>query len=825
MTSAADDSRVLPHAQPDATHATVIDAERRRWLLAGLGLSTLATLLIEIIDTRLLSVLTWYHVSFFAVPLAMLGMAAGAVRVFLGGEQFRGALVADALPRHARWFAYTIAASHVVNLCVPIPLLRQFSVMEMAAVIVATIVLTTPFVLSGTLVTLALTRTGGQIGRLYAADLLGAALGCLLVIPLLNLTNITTAMLVAAAVAAAGAACFARARGTLRGVRGSMALAAAFALVAALNGLSDRGIGVIYPKNQQLWLAQDRIDHAAWNTHSYVLIQKPIDGPAAFWAGGRGADRFRATIAWAAIDGEAGTPITAWKGDQSALEWTQYDLTATPYRLRHGRVAVIGVGGGRDILSAIWGGNTSITGIEINSVLVDALQHRYRDFAKIAVDPRVTLVHDEARSYLTREPARFDVLQMSLVDTWAATGAGAFTLSENGLYTREGWRVFLTALTPTGVFSVSRWFSPAALSETTRLLALGAAALLDRGVANPRTHLLLLTRGGVATLMVSPSPFTDQDAATIRDLVARYDFHLLVAPWQSAPDPRLQSIASATTMGELLAATSDPVYDFTPPDDARPFFFNILKPSGLFASYQLPRGGVIWGNVRATATLMILLATATVLVLTIVVWPLISAGRPEIPGAAFAWALMYFGAIGAGYLYVQIALLQRFSVYLGHPTYTFAIILSTMILATGAGAFLSDRLSLSSRRIVLLGPVIAIVIVLEAIGVPLVIQRFLQLHLPGRSAVVVLSTVPLACLLGFCFPIGTRLLGRLSDQTTAWMWGVNGACGVLASILAVAISMWVGINANLYLAALLYATLFFSARGLAAVRHEEHGRA
>jgi hypothetical protein len=625
-------------------------------------------------------------------------------------------------------------------------------------------------------------------------------------------------MLVAAAIAAAGAVCFAQAQEGRRGVRGSSVLAVVFALVAAVNGSSDRGIGVIYPKNQQLWLAQDRIDHAAWNTHSYVLIQKPIDGPAAFWAGGRGADRFRATIAWAAIDGEAGTPITAWKGDQASLQWTQYDLTATPYQLRHGRVAVIGVGGGRDILSAIWGGNTSITGIEINSVLVDALQHRYRDFARIALDPRVTLVHDEARSYLTRQPARFDVLQMSLVDTWAATGAGAFTLSENGLYTREGWRVFLNALTPTGVFSVSRWFSPAALSETTRLLALGAAALLDRGIATPRNHLLLLTRGGVATLMVSPSPFTDQDAATIQDLVAKYDFHLLVAPWTSAPDPRLQSIANATTMRDLLAATRDPVYDFTPPDDARPFFFNILKPRGLFASSTLPRGGVMWGNVRATATLMILLATAAVLVLAIVVWPLVSAGRPAMPPGAFAWALLYFGAIGAGYLYVQIALLQRFSVYLGHPTYTFAIILFTMILATGAGAFVSDRWSLSSRSVVLLGPAIAAVILLEAFLVPILVERSIHLYLPGRSAVVIASTVPLACLLGFCFPIGTRLLGRLSDQTTAWMWGVNGACGVLASILAVAVSMWVGINANLYIAAALYGTLFFSARGLSTVR-------
>ena len=146
--------------------------------------------------------------------------------------------------------------------------------------------------------------------------------------------------------------------------------------------------------------------------------------------------------------------------DTDALDWVQYDITATPYHLRRGDAAVIGVGGGRDILSAIWGGSRSVTGIEINGNLLNALQGPYRTFAAIADRPEVSLIHGEARSVLSRTDRRYDILQMSLIDTWAATGAGAFTLTENGLYTVEGWRVFLNTLAPGGIFSVSRWFAP-----------------------------------------------------------------------------------------------------------------------------------------------------------------------------------------------------------------------------------------------------------------------------------------------------------------------------------------------------------------------------
>ena len=771
--------------------------------------------MLEVLDTRLLSVLTWYHLSFLAVSVAMLGMAAGAVLVFVGGNVF----AADRAARMLTWsglaFAIALPICHVANLVIPFPAVRSAAPSEIAPLAIATLMLTIPFFLSGVVVTIALTRTNGPIGLLYGADLIGAAGGCLAIIWLLELTDITSTALAAGAIAAIGAACFARHAGGR--IRGAVALALVLAAAAAGNASAARPLGVIYPKSRSLLKDVEAIAYSGWNAHSNVIVRVAEEGPPFLWGPAADAPQSPVTMALAAIDGDAGTVITKWDGDPSSIGWVQYDVTSLPYRIRRGDVGVIGVGGGRDVLTAIWAGNPRITGIEINDILVRVLQGRYRDFTRVAAHPGVTLVHDEARSYLTRAPAKFDVLQMSLIDTWAATGAGAFTLSENGLYTRDGWQVFLRALTPAGVFSVSRWYDPGAVSETTRLLSLAVASLLDLGLADPSQHMILVTRERIATLLVSRSPFTSEDSETIRRISGEHGFQVRVAPWEPVADERLRRIASAKSAAELDRATRDPIFDFTAPTDNRPFFFNMLKPRG-FLQQSSGSGGVVSGNLRATRTLLALAAIAGVLVLAIIACPLIATGRPPVPARIFAAALTYFAIIGFAFMLIQIAFLQRFSVYLGHPTYTFSIILFLMILAAGLGSLASESIDVHRPRLVWLPIGIAAVVFMATGLLQPVIDLTVGWGLPGRTMVVAMFVTPLAFALGCCFPVGMRLVQGHSDRVTAWMWGVNGACGVMASILAVMGSMWLGIHVNFFAAGLLYALLAVPMRHLAAAR-------
>jgi hypothetical protein len=415
---------------------------------------------------------------------------------------------------------------------------------------------------------------------------------------------------------------------------------------------------------------------------------------------GKGAEKFEVESTLMLIDGGAGTSMTRWDGNTGNLGWTSYDVTALPYHLRRGGdVAIIGVGGGRDVLTALWAGSRSVTGIEISSALVNLLERGMRDYAGIARQPAVTLVRDEARSFLTRERRTFDVLQMSLIDTWAATGAGAFTLSENGLYTVEAWDVFLGRLKPDGIFSVSRWFTPEKASETSRLVSLATESLIRNHIDPPAAHMILASRENVATLLVKKTPFDVAELARLDQVADTMGFTFLLFPGRPAGEPLLGRIVASRTSAELRDVVAREHFDYSPPTDERPYFFNLVRPASLLDPRSNAKTlGVIGGNMYATATLLVLFLIVLGLVLVTIFLPLRRLGLPSMEKGTFFWALAWFGLIGIGYMFVQIGLVQRFSVYLGHPVYAVAVILFSMILSSGIGSFCSDYLPVERRR-------------------------------------------------------------------------------------------------------------------------------
>jgi hypothetical protein len=784
----------------------------RGWFLSGLFLTTLSALMLEVLDTRLLSVLTWYHLSFFAVSTAMFGLSAGAVHVYFGGVRFQGEGAQQQLAAFSLFYALSIPTTHLLILRVPFGLdLVSFHLMNVAGnALRAAFLLALPFYLAGIAIGIALTRVPGRIGVTYSVDLVGAAAGCLLAVPILRWSDISTATWAAGSLALAGAFCFqpARERGFQRVL---VALLLAFFLVATVCNRYPNfpwAARVSYTKEGRI--QRETVFREAWNSHSQILVHYPLEGAPFFWGPGRGIEELRAETARLVIDGSADTHATRWDGDPNSLAWVRYDVTSAPYHLRQGGdAAVIGVGGGRDVLTALWARSRSVTGIELNGILIDLLQGELRDFTNIAGRKDVKLVHDEARSYLTRTAQHYDVLQMSLVDSWASTSAGGFTLSENGLYTREAWGVFLDRLKPRGIFSASRWFSPSQLSETSRLFALGVASLLDRGVSRPADHLVLLARHSVATLLVSPSPFAADDLSRLNQLTKQFDFQLVAAPGTPPNDPLLASILASRSPAELTEATRDEVFDYSVPTDARPYFFNLIKPSALVRGRLSESAGVVEGNLLATTTLLLLIAVSATLVLAVILVPLGLARQRHERGGAFVAGMAYFALIGTAFMMVQIPYMQRFSVYLGHPTYAVVVILFSMILFTGIGSMLSDRLPLrrSSVVVVTLPVGIAALLILVLVSVQPAIESTISCELTTRCLVVLAFTAPVSLLLGCCFPIGMRLLGRVTDTLAPWMWGINGACSVLASALAVGVSMWVGIDASLVVAAVLYLAL------------------
>ena len=421
---------------------------------------------------------------------------------------------------------------------------------------------------------------------------------------------------------------------------------------------------------------------------------------------------------------------------------------------------------------------------------------------------------DEGRSWFARSQEKFDLIQMSVIDTWAATGAGAFSLSENGLYTTQAWEVFFNRLSDRGVYTVSRWYEQDEPAETTRLLSLAAAALLQGGVREPRQHLVLAAQGFICTLIVSKRPFTAEDLEVLRRTANQYEHTLLVMPDAKSPVASLEQILSARDLS-TLHADSGSVFDMTPPTDNRPFFFNQIRLDKPIAALKMAyahlgspeHGGVRTGNFVATGTLLVLFTVSLVLVMLTIVIPLRSAVRDVGRGLAFA-GTSYFLLIGIGFMVVEIGLLQKTSVFLGHPVYSLSVLLFTLIVSTGAGSLLSEHVHLDTRAKLASWAALTSAYIF---ALPTVLDHYLPqfegASLVARAGLCVVCMVPAGLMMGFAFPTGMRLISQVDRGPTPWFWGVNGAAGVLASTFAVACSIAFGISATLRVGSFCYLLL------------------
>ena len=530
------------------------------------------------------------------------------------------------------------------------------------------------------------------------------------------------------------------------------------------------------------------------------------------------------------IDGFAGTPAYEFNGELDSVEYLRYDVTNLAYFLPHReRVAVIGVGGGRDLLAVAHFGRRDITGIELNPIFVKLhiSEPVIAEFSLVARLAGVRFVVDEARSWMARRTDNFDLIQMSLIDTWAATNAGAFTLSENGLYTREAWNIFLNRLSDNGIFTVSRWYSPDSIDETGRMVSLAVATLIDRGANNPRQHIFLAAQGGIATLVLSKRPLTRADVETLEERSAFYQHQIVLTPGVPPYSPTLANIVGASNHDELQAATRGLVLDLTPPTDERPFFFNqlplhdpvqALRIGWEMLDNERVENGVVYGNLVATLTLITLFALSLLLVVLSILIPLRPAIK-DVGSNVVIGGTAYFVLIGAGFMMIEIGLLQRMSVFLGHPVYALSVLLSTLVVSTSFGSLASERWPLDTRR-KLSGWALMTGIYLLALPywLPGVLSAFSANELAMRALICVATIAPGGLMMGFAFPTGLRLIAAIDKTPTPWFWGINGASGVLASVSAVAISLAFGITTTLTIGAVCYLLLTLTVLGMLPAR-------
>lgn len=760
---------------------------RRQWpqIYFGIVATSLATLLLELTLTRLFSVIYFYHFAFLAISIALFGLGAGGVFSYLVAG-WPGALF-------QKIGALATANAVSIVLCLTF-LLKRTGEMSTRELMAAYFVAAIPFLLSGTIVSLVIADTIRRVNQVYFFDLVGAAGGCAILVPLLDRLGAPNTILVAAVLFAVSAAIWFHLSRSPRGRVAAVMLGLLLVALITYNG-KHAIIDVKFAKGQEL----KGEEFVRWNSFSRIAL-KPEPG------------RDRKTIV---IDADAATGVARFDFAHLSAEQRfglAYGGPGFPYLLRPGAKAlIIGPGGGWDVSRAIAAGSKDITGVEINPIIANVImRERYPDYSNYLYSrPEVKIVVEDGRSFVRRSHDHYQVLQATLVDTWASTAAGAFALSENNLYTSNAFVDYLSHLTPDGVMAFTRWgFDPP--RESLRVVSLAIAALKQLGQENPAANIAVVREdlarlhgwGAQDTILIARNPLTPGDIERMRSAADLAKIQVIYLPGTTISTP-FRDLLLAPKPQQFFQSYA---FDVRPVTDDRPFFFYTVQPRDVWNF--LKHASRETADFKINKALPVLFALVAIsIVATIIMMalpPLVLGNRlPREPG--ILKALLFFMFIGAGYILIQVALIQKFVLFLGHPTYALTVIIFSMLLSSGFGSLSSKKIARSDpRRVGGILLVIVAAIVAMSFAITPVTEGGVALPFAVKVLISVALIAPVGFAMGMPFPTGLTLLERAAPSSVRWAWAVNAASSVLGSAGAIFLAIYIGLQMTLVTGGLLY---------------------
>jgi spermidine synthase len=774
---------------------------RRHYVL--IFVLSLALLMLEIATARILSVVLLSHYAFVAISLAMFGLGLSALVVYLEPDRFRADRLDELLTANAWRFGLSAVLCELFFINFPVT--QELSLSGFLSLSMAYTVLAVPFFFGGLCIALLMTHFSASIDRIYGADLLGASLGCLAVVAAMQLLPapyVPAIVGLLASLSALGMALTA-AREHVRMPAVSLALVAVLLAVGIPSGLFTlRNVKNWYGfySQYEAWNAFSRVSAF---THSGTAAQTlPVKGPDSDYAGGPGA-------MFLDIDGTAWTPMIEFDGDVAPVAFLRESVNYIAHHLRPGgRVLIIGTGGGRDLLAAHVFGQPRILGIELNPLMGHIVNEVYGDYSgRPYTDIGAEVIFDEARSRLGYLDERFDVIQLSLIDTFSLNASGGFVFSENYLYTQEGFQEYFRHLSDAGVLSVTRYFAAKYPVEILRLLAMVSAAWRAEGVRDPSQHLVVLNQGLNGTLLAKRTPFTPEERAQLTALAAENNIAVLYMPGAAGGH---REITDLLTRPDQAAYIEGYPFLIDPPTDDRPFFFHFLR--GRLAEEPSraddPFGFLPQWN-HALSLMYLLIAVVMGLAAVFFFGPLVLLARrgvSTVPWQVAAPLLLYFACLGYGFMVIEIPIMQRLILFLGYPVYALAVVLFALLLFSGLGALLTSRFKVDSlRSVTRVLTVIVALSLLYAFALPAVLRPLMGIPIGLKIVVSAGLLAPIGVPLGMAYPLGITVLRRFGEGLVPWAWGLNGALSVVASVLAIFISSRVGFTVTMITGSLTYA--------------------
>ncbi|MDQ3885176.1 MAG: hypothetical protein M3239_07000 [Thermoproteota archaeon] len=747
----------------------------RKLLFAGIFLTALSGLVLEVSITRIFSAAIWYHFAFVAVSVALLGLGASGLVVQHRVTKMRGKW-AENLTIFSAWgitifipltlFVMHVLASQIIFL----PLfMTLFSV---------------PFFFIGIIISAAFSAFGSVAGRLYAADLVGASAGAFLVVLFLMLTGGEGANLIVGLISAISATIFSLLAKNTRKLIVSF-IFVGFAISLLLVNYATQTFAIptdpTAHKDLPMYLRDhpgSKIVKTQWNSFSRIDVVE----------GGEGSEGLVAKVF---IDGGAGTNIISWDGNiesrQELSTWMQY----LPFKMMQDpKVLVIGSGGGRDVVAALVSGSKDVTSVEINPIIYDTVKSYGERAGNVYSHQYVSSHVDEGRSFITRSSDKYDIIYVPFVDTWASVSSGGLSVSENFLYTVQGFQQYYDHLTDRGKIVTVRW-----LIDAPRFVTTYAKLLEQNGVPQDQLyrHLIMVTSDSytqdpsVTMVIFSKAPFTDEEIKFFSESFSQYGYKPILVPGQIMGEPYPALLNGKIDLEQFYDLFKTKVFPVT---DDNPYFLSFEKP--------LPYA--------VEALLYASIGIVIIFLLIPFAWmrraAMIITEKSEL---RIATVIPYFAALGLGFILIELALFQKLILLLGNPTMTFAILLFTLLLSSGSGSLLSSRIARNNmKNLVFVIAGVAGLGILYVIFLPPIVYSTIAEPFEVKAAISAAVLAPIGFLMGMPFPTGVRLLKAHLPEYVPWMWAINGAFSVLGAVLAIALGIMYGSSYALILGISIY---------------------
>ncbi|WP_295419144.1 hypothetical protein [Sulfurovum sp.] len=791
----------------------------------SLALTSASALAYEILLMKLFSVIQWHHFAYMIISLALLGYGASGTFLALAREWL------------LKYFPYTYVGNIILfgltsMLCfiaaqqIPFnPLEILWEMKQLFWLLGLYLLLSLPFFFAANAVGLAFIYYKADISKLYAADLFGAGLGSFGLLGLLYLFFPASILQFIALTALLGALISFKEL-CLKPKTGLILLLAVSVLTVLFLGRENTlKINEYKDLSQTLRISGTKIVEERSSPLGILTVVQSPDVPFRYVPGLSMASVMEPPDQLAVFtNGDGMRVITKFPQKMEQLGYLDYQTSALAYHLGNlQNVLILGAGGGSEILQALYHKAEVIDAVEIDPQMVDLFRTKYARFAGNIYDKENVTVHtEEARGFIASSAQKYDLIQMSMVDSFGASSAGLQSLNENYLYTVEAFQLYLRHLKPGGYLSVTRWLKLPP-RDTLKLFATALTALERNGVEDPKKHLVLIRGWQTSTLIVKNGIFGSTEIEQLEHFcddrffdTVYYDgllkskvnqYNILEKPYF------YQGALSLLENREQFF--SDYKFDIRPASDDRPYFYHLFKWKTLGEIFALRGGGGLhlleWGYLVLIASLLQAVIASIVLILL----PLVRyrKAKKHTMATSKKRVLLYFFVLGLGFLFLEIYFIQRFILFLSHPLYTVAVVLTSFLIFAGLGSSYSKRLAaLKGYRKSARYGIVGIVIfgLFYILTLDHIFGFLLTQEAPVKIAASVVLIAPLAFAMGMPFPMGLSELGRHSESLIPWAWGVNGCASVISAVAATLVAIHFGFTFVMFIALFFYLVAYFT---------------